>query len=383
MQIFFKGTGMNMKGFAVLMLLMAFLGGCGSKESASNEKPSKSLEQIAEERGVEVIEAIPKAITYTLSAVGSLKTPEHVTISPKKAGIIEKILVKEGERVRKGQVLVQLEEIDAKLQVERAEAKVKEAEASLETNRSTLSRFQKLLESKVIPQQTYDDISLKVKLDEARLALAQSELNLARQNLADFRIVSPIEGVVNLKVASLGEHVNVAPKDEILTIVQMDPLELEFFIPENWVGKIHSGSSIQFSVKAFSEEKHSASLQFISPTADPATRNVKMKAMASNPRYRLKPGFFAEVTLTAGINPNGIALPESALVSQEGKSFAYVVKEGIAHRREVETGIRFDGKVEVAKGIQKGEQVVTAGHEQLSEGMKVRVISNSRVPNPK
>jgi RND family efflux transporter MFP subunit len=108
-----------------------------------------------------------------------------------------------------------------------------------------------------------------------------------------------------------------------------------------------------------------------------------MKAMASNPRYRLKPGFFAEVTLTAGINPNGIALPESALVSQEGKSFAYVVKEGIAHRREVETGIRFDGKVEVAKGIQKGEQVVTAGHEQLSEGMKVRVISNSRVPNPK
>lgn len=362
-----------MRGFVLLMLLLAILGGCGSKASVSDEKPPKPVEQIVEERQVEVIEVSPKPISYTLSAVGSLKTPEHVTISPKKAGIIEKILVKEGERVRKGQVLVMLEDIDARLQVERAEARVREAEVSLETDRNTLARYLKLLESKVISQQTYDDISLKVKLDETRLALAKTELSLARQNLVDHRIVSPMDGVINLKIASVGEHVNVAPKDEILTVVQMDPLELEFSIPENWAGKIRPGCSIQFSVKAFSDEKHSAILEFISPTADPATRNVKLKAMASNPQYRLKPGYFAEVTLMAGNNPGCIALPESALVSQEGKPSVFVVKDGIAHLREIETGIRFDGKVEVAKGIQKGDQVVTSGHEQLSEGMKVRI----------
>ncbi len=323
---------------------------------------------------MEVVEVVPRAISYTLSAVGSLRTPEHVTISPKKAGIIEKILVREGERVRRGQNLVQLDDTDARLQVERAEAKVQEAEFSLEASRYTFARYQKLLESKVIPQQTHDDISLRVKLDEARLALARTELNLAKQNLLDHRIVSPIEGVINLKIASLGEHVNVAPKDEILTIVQMDPLELEFYIPENWAGRIRQGSQIQFSVKAFSEEKYSATLQFISPTADPATRNVKMKAMAPNPHHRLKPGFFAEVTLQAGSNPNGITVPESALFSQEGKIFTFVVKQGAAHRREVETGTRFDGKVEVVKGIQKGEQVVTVGHEQLTEGMKVQIV---------
>ncbi|OGP72811.1 MAG: hypothetical protein A2V86_08925 [Deltaproteobacteria bacterium RBG_16_49_23] len=374
MQVFFKGTRMNMKGFTILMLLIAFLGGCGSKESASNEKPPRSLNQIAEERQVEVVEAVPGPIAYTLSAVGSLKTPEHVTISPKKAGIIEKILAREGERVRKGQLLVQLDEVDARLQVDRAEARVQEAEASLEAHRIILIRYQKLFEGKVIPQQTYEDIGLKVKLDEARLALARTELSQARQNLQDHRIISPIDGIVNLKIASIGEHVNVAPKDEILTIVQMDPLELEFYIPENWAGRIRPGSQIQFVVKAFPEEKYSASLQFVSPTADPATRNVKMKAMASNPQYRLKPGFFAEVTLMAGNNPNGITLPESALISQEGKIFAFVVKEGVSHRREVETGIRFDGKVEVVKGIQKGEQVVSIGHEQLTEGMKVQIV---------
>ena len=363
-----------MKGFTILMLLIAFLGGCGSKESASNEKPPRSLNQIAEERQVEVVEAVPGPIAYTLSAVGSLKTPEHVTISPKKAGIIEKILAREGERVRKGQLLVQLDEVDARLQVDRAEARVQEAEASLEAHRIILIRYQKLFEGKVIPQQTYEDIGLKVKLDEARLALARTELSQARQNLQDHRIISPIDGIVNLKIASIGEHVNVAPKDEILTIVQMDPLELEFYIPENWAGRIRPGSQIQFVVKAFPEEKYSASLQFVSPTADPATRNVKMKAMASNPQYRLKPGFFAEVTLMAGNNPNGITLPESALISQEGKIFAFVVKEGVSHRREVETGIRFDGKVEVVKGIQKGEQVVSIGHEQLTEGMKVQIV---------
>jgi membrane fusion protein (multidrug efflux system) len=349
------------------------LGGCGSKESVSIEKSPEALAQISEERQVEAVEVVPRIISYNLTAVGSLKTPEHVTISPKKAGIISKIFVKEGDRVKKGQVLVHLDDVDARLQAERAEARVRETEASLETNRSTLARYKKLLESKVIPQQTYDDLSLKVKLDEARLDLARAELNLARQNVLDHQILSPVEGVINLKIASIGEHVNVAPKDEIMMIVQMDPLELEFYVPENWVGKIRQGSRIQFSVKAFSEEKYSATLQFISPTADPATRNVKMKAMVPNPHYRLKPGFFAEVTLPAGSNPNGITIPESALFSQEGKIFTFVVKEGVALRREVETGSRFDGKVEILKGIQKGEKVVTVGHEQLTEGMKVRV----------
>ncbi len=364
---------MGMNYFLIFTLLISLLGGCGSKESASLEKSSQAPVHILEERQVEVVEAIPQFISYTLSAVGSLKSPEEVTISPKKAGIISQILVKEGDPVQRGQVLVQLDEVDARLQVERAEARLREAEASLETNRNTLSRYKPLLESKVISQQTFDDLSLKVKLDEARLALAKSEWNLAKQNLLDHQIVSPIEGIVNLKIASIGEHVNVAPKDEILKIVQMDPLELEFYVPESWAGRIQRGSNIQFTVKAYSQERYSATLQFISPTADPNTRNVKMKARVANPRHRLKPGFFAEVLIPAGGNSNGIALPESALFSQEGKMFVFVAKDEMAFRREVETGIRFDGRVEILKGIQKGEQVVTAGHEQLTEGVRVKI----------
>jgi membrane fusion protein (multidrug efflux system) len=155
----------------------------------------------------------------------------------------------------------------------------------------------------------------------------------------------------------------------------MDPLDLEFYVPESWIGKIRLGCKVLFSVKAFPEEKFSATLQFISPTTDPATRNVKMKAVAQNPRDRLKPGFFAEVTLETGKNPTAVVLPECALLSQEGKFFAYVVQNGIARRKEVESGQRFDGEVEILQGIQKGEQVVTAGHEQLSEGTRVRTSS--------
>jgi membrane fusion protein (multidrug efflux system) len=366
---------MKLTKYLTFCLLITFplLEGCGSKEPVNVNTPSKSQNAVSEERLVDTVEVVPKSISYTLSAVGSLKSPEEVTISPKKAGIIEKILVKEGDRVRKGQILAQLDETDAKLEVERAEARMKEAEASLETNRTTLSRYQRLLESKVISQQTYDDLVLKVKLDEARLALAKTELNLARQNLLDHRIISPIEGIINLKIASLGEHVNVAPKDEILKIVQMDPLDLEFYVPENWVGKVRLADKIQFSVKAFSQEKFGAIIQFISPTADPSTRNIRMKAIVRNPHDRLKPGFFAEVSVQTGGNPNAIVIPESALVSQEGKFFSFVVRDGIAHRREVETGLRFEGKVEILEGIQKGERVVTVGHEQLSDGMKVRI----------
>jgi membrane fusion protein (multidrug efflux system) len=290
---------------------------------------------------------------------------------------------KEGDRVKKGQILVQLDDVDAKLQVDMAGARMREAEASLETNRTTLARYQKLWETKVIPQQTYDDLALKVKLDEARLALARAELNLAKQNLLDHRIISPIDGVINLKIAAQGDHVNVAPKDEILKIVQMDPLDIEFYVPEHLAGVIHFGSKIQFTVKAFSEGKFYANLRFISPTADPSTRNVKMKALVQNPNYRLKPGFFAEVSIQTGSNPSALIIPESALFSQEGKFFTYIVQDGTAQRKEVETGIRFEGKVEVLKGIQKGEWVVTAGHEQLSEGMKVKIGSPpSKNTNP-
>jgi membrane fusion protein (multidrug efflux system) len=366
---------MRLKCYVLLGALLTFLlsWGCSSRESASVETPLKTQTALVEERQVEVVEVLPKSVSYTLTAVGSLKTPENVILSPKKAGIIDKILVKEGDPVKKGQVLIQLDDVDARLQVERAEAGVKQAAASVETYRNIVPRYQKLYESQVIPQQTLDELIMKVKVDEARLDLAKTELSLARQNLLDHRIVSPIDGFVSLKIASLGEHVNVAPKDEIMTVVQMDPLELEFYLPENWVGRIRLGSRLRFTVKAFSDENFSATLQFISPTADPATRNVKMKAVVPNLQYRLKPGFFAEVTIQTGINPKALVVPESTLFSQEGKFFAFVVQGGVAHRKEVETGHRFDGKVEIVKGIQRGDQVVTTGHEQLSEGTKVRI----------
>ena len=367
----------------LLVLVLLLLGGCSSKESGSVEVSLKSQNSPLEGRPVEVVEVIPKQVSYTLSAVGSLKTPENVIISPKKAGIIDKILVKEGDQVKKGQILVQLDDVDARLQVERAEAGVKQAVAAVETNRNIVPRYQKLYESQVIPQQTLDELILRLKVDEAKLDLAKAELNVARQNLLDHRIASPIEGVINLKIASLGEHVNVAPKDEILSIVQMDPLELEFYVPENWAGKIRVGSMVQYTVKAFSEEKFSASLQFISPTSDPSTRNVKMKAMAKNPHYQLKPGFFAEVSIQTGSNPNALVIPESALFSQEGRYFVFAVQDRVAHRKEVETGHRFEGKVEILKGIQKGEQVVTVGQEQLSDGTKVKASPKSQAPNPK
>jgi membrane fusion protein (multidrug efflux system) len=92
-----------------------------------------------------------------------------------------------------------------------------------------------------------------------------------------------------------------------------------------------------------------------------------------NSNYRLKPGFFAEVSVQTGGNPAALIIPESSIFSQEGKFFAYAVQDGIASRKGVETGVRFDGKVEILKGIQKGEWVVTAGHEQLNEGMKVKI----------
>lgn len=360
----------------VIFMVALLLWGCGSSGShpAKETTPTSS---ILEEKVVEVVEVHPSSLSYTIEALGSLKTIEDVILSPKRSGIIKNILVKEGDRVKKGQVLVQLDDVDARLQMERAEAMLRQAETTLETDQNTLSRYQRLLEMKVIPQQTYDDLKLRVKLDEVKLDLAKTELEMAKQNLLDHQIVSPIEGVVDLKIAAIGEHVNVAPKDQIMRIVQMNPLELEFHIPENRVSGIQIGSRIQFILKAFGRETFWGIIQYISPTVDPVTRNVKMKARVKNPNYRLKPGFFAEVTIQAGQNPSALIIPESAIISQEGKFYTFTVKDGIAKRNEIEIGVRSGGKVEILKGIQNGDCVVIAGHEQISDGMRVKIHPRS------
>lgn len=360
-----------------ILLVALLLWGCGSSGSHPAKETVHSSSSILEEKAVEVVEVHSTPLSYTIEAVGSLKTIEDVILSPKRSGIIKNILVKEGDRVRRGQVLVQLDDVDARLQVERAEAMLKQAITTLETDQNTLTRYQRLLEMKVIPQQTYDDLKLRVKLDEVRLDLAKTELDMAKQNLLDHQIVSPIDGVVDLKMAALGEHVNVAPKDQIMRIVQMDPLELEFPIPENKVGGIGIGSRIQFTLKAFPRETFLGTIHYISPTVDPVTRNVKMKARVKNPVYRLKPGFFAEVTIQTGQNLSALIIPESALISQEGKVYTFTIEDGIARRNEVEIGVRFGGKVEILKGIRDGDYVVIAGHEQISDGMRVKIHPRS------
>src|SRR4030042_892474 len=162
---------MNTRRFILYGLCVAllFLGGCGSKDSNPAGASSNPHTVAIEERKVEVIEVVPRSISYTVSAVGSLKTLEDVTISPKKAGIIEKIFVKEGDRVKKGQILVQLDDVDARLQVERAEAGVKQAAATVETYRNIVPRYQTLNEARGIPRQTLDALIMKVKVDEGQL----------------------------------------------------------------------------------------------------------------------------------------------------------------------------------------------------------------------
>jgi len=158
------------------LLFTLSLWGCGSQEAHPPSVASNPPTTLSEEKRVEVTEVLPRTISYTVSAVGSLKPLENVTISPKKAGIINQILVKEGDRVTKGQILVQLDDVDARLQVEMSEAKMKQAEAAVETNRNIIPRYRKLHESRVIPQQTLDELVLKVKVDEARFDLAKAEL---------------------------------------------------------------------------------------------------------------------------------------------------------------------------------------------------------------
>jgi len=318
---------------------------------------------------VEAVTVKPEPLRAGLSTVGTLRADESVVIRPEVSGRLVQIHFKEGQRVKQGEVLFTLDPAVAR-------AALSEAQANLENARRANARASDLGSRQLLSKSEVDTA-------KAQLGVTQARVESARAQLDKTTLVAPFDGVIGLREVSAGEVVS--PGQALVNLVRLDPMEVDFSVPESDFGLVAVGQPVVVTVDAFPGQSFEGRVSAIEPVIDINSRSAKLRAAIGNPEYKLRPGLFARITLGVGdAAATAILIPEQALLQEGETRFVYVVRDGKAARANVTTGQRLPGRVAVVEGLKEGDQVITAGQGKpmMYEGAAVMVVPGDGAQPP-
>ena len=320
---------------------------------------------------VEVARVALATLTDDTQAIGSLRSRRAVVLRPEVSGRITQLNFTDGQRVRKGQVLVQF---DDQLQL----AQVQQSLAELSIAQANQKRNQELVAQNFVSQRSLDESA-------ANLEVAQAKLALSRATAARLKIIAPFDGIAGIRQVNVGDYL----KDgaDIVNIEDMDAIFVDFRLPERYQSKVRRGQTAILDIDALPGVRYQAHIQAIDPLIDANGRSVGIRGCIDNRQLQLRPGMFARVNAVFGVRENARVIPEEAIVPQGGKQFVIKLIDGpilgtrITQRAEVKVGLRTPGKVEILQGLEAGDTVVTTGQQRLQrEGMAVTVVDLSAKP---
>jgi membrane fusion protein (multidrug efflux system) len=296
-------------------------------------------------------------LTLEAEALGTARANESVDVTAKTSNLVATVRFAEGQQVRRGQVLVELDGREA-------QAELAIAEAALSESRSQFNRSRELYTTQALSEAQLEQIEATLKANEARVAFARSRLS-------DTVISAPFAGRVGLRRVSVGSLVN--PGTLITTLDDTSKIKLDFTIPETLLSSVEAGREIVARSVAWPGEDFAGKVASVDSRVDPTTRSVTVRALLPNERGMLKPGMFLTVRLARG-SSNALLVPEQSLVPEQGNVFVYVVRDdNRVEKRQVRTGERRVGEVQIVAGVAVGEQVVTEGTQKLRDGAPVTV----------
>ncbi|RPI14319.1 MAG: efflux RND transporter periplasmic adaptor subunit [Lysobacterales bacterium] len=306
--------------------------------------------------GVVVAPVRAERLALEIEALGTARANESVEITAKVANPVTAVRFTEGQRVRRGEVLVELDGAQ-----ERAELAV--AEAALVESRRQYERSRELYDTRVLSESQIEQIEATFKGNEARVAAA-------RARLADTVVRAPFDGRVGLRRVSVGSLIS--PGTVITTLDDTSIIKLDFSVPESYVSAVRPGLAIRARSVAFADTDFEGKVSSVDTRVDPSTRSVTVRAELPNPTGQLKPGMFLTVRLARG-TVDALLVPEEALVPEQGDVYVYVVTDGTADKRLVRLGERRVGDVQVLEGLVAGDMVVTEGTQKLRPGVAVAI----------
>ncbi len=314
---------------------------------------------------VEVAKVEVARLTDDTQAVGSLRSRRGVVLRPEVSGRITQLNFTDGQRVRKGQVLVQF---DDQLQL----AQVQQSQAELSIALANQKRNQELVAQGFISQRSLDESS-------ANLQVAQAKLSLAKATAARLKISAPFDGLVGIRLVNVGDYL----KDgaDIVNIEDIDAIFVDFRLPERFQNKVKRGQTAVLDIDALPDRRYTAELQAIDPLIDANGRSIGIRGCVDNRQLQLRPGMFARVNTIFGVRENARVIPEEAIVPGGGKQYVIKLvdaadgKTRTTQRVEVRVGLRSPGTVEILAGLEAGDTVVTSGQQRVQrDGTPVVVV---------
>jgi len=314
---------------------------------------------------VEAVAVRQMALRDDAEAVGSLRSRQSVVLRPEVSGRITQLNFRDGERVRRGQMLVQFDDHLPRAQVQQSQAELSIAQANHKRN-------QDLVAQGFISQRSVDESA-------ANLGVAQAKLALAQATASRLKIVAPFDGIAGIRGVNVGDYL----KDgaDIVNVEDLDAVYVDFRLPERLQGKVRTGQTAQVTFDALPGMRYAAVVQAINPQIDADGRSVAVRGCIDNRRLQLRPGMFARVTTVFAERSNAHVIPEEAVVPDGTKPYVLKIVEGnepgsrITQRTPVTLGARMPGFVEVVQGLSLGDKVVSAGQQRVQrDGTAVRVV---------
>lgn len=378
-------------------LLCLSLYGCGSSNSAQAKDTKDSKTEVVNAVPVETAKAARGEIAASYNGTATLTADHEAQVAAKTSGVLIKLFVEEGQAVKAGQVLAQLETDTARAKLAQAEAQMRKADASFSYN-------EKAIQKQLIAQKDYD----QAKFDMQNLRAAYEE---ARLNLQFTTIVAPVDGVIAERSVKLGNLIQT--NQNLFRIVGMDPLQTVLNVPERQLGILKSGQSVVLEADALPGQKFAGNILRVAPVVDSGSGTFRVTCEFHDKSGTLKPGMFGRVGIVYDQRADALTVPRSALVEEDGETAVFVVekaldkpaddkKDGakkdeakkdvkvadankgdakpvapglVAHRKLVKVGYSEGDRIEIRSGIDEGTQVITVGRNAVRDGTAVQVLN--------
>ncbi len=299
---------------------------------------------------------VPTQMNEMIYSTASLLPDEEVDLAFETSGKVVGIFFEEGTRVRKGELLAKINDKPLQAQLMKLQAQKKLVE-------EREFRQRQLLDRDAISRESYDQVATE-------LQSTQADIMLLEARIAETELRAPFDGIVGLRLISEGAYASTQTR--IVRLVKNRPLKIEFSIPERYAGEVTTGFAIQFAIDGYSET-FGAKVYAIDPKVDINTRTIVVRAIYPNTNEELKPGRFASVRAMLSQIDSAISIPTEALIPEMEGEKVYIVKNGKAVERKVSTGLRTESHIQITKGLEFGDTLLTTAILQLREGLSIHL----------
>ncbi|GAB6098396.1 hypothetical protein JCM16358_02750 [Halanaerocella petrolearia] len=408
----------------ILGLVISIVTGCGSKKDKQTSGSKKSsVQQSRKPIPVKVKQADIGNITKYITVTGTAKPVKSTEVTPELQEQADKVLIEVGDKIKKGEKLVQLNQEDVQAQVEEAKAALETAKAGLnellagtrqekidrleaqlkqtavtyKQAKKDYERYKKLFKKEVISKQDLETIKnqyisaesnyqaakeeLKmakngptkeqIAAQKAQVKQTKTSLNTAKLNLAKTEITAPIAGVI--AEVNIEEGETVSAQQPVVSIIDLNPVEIKTYISEQNINKLDIGQEVSINFSALDKEL-TGKIKTISPALDTSKKKFPVEIRVDNSSQLIKSGMYATVKLKTDVSSGKIVLSKKSIIQEDGTEYVYIAQNGRAVKKEVTTGLATKEKVVILAGVSLGDQVITEGSEQVTDGYGVTIV---------